>query len=98
MLSKAATILARLKFKRVRLHQLQFQRQGRHHQQIRAPQEDAAMGDRIKTNDGFAMDGKLTSRSDSYEIKNSQVKQRPPAPAPMVKAQAVAPPPKPEKK
>jgi hypothetical protein len=35
------------------------------------------------------MDGKLISRSDAYEIKSSQVKQRPPAPAPMVKAESV---------
>jgi hypothetical protein len=34
----------------------------------------------------LTMDGKLTARSDAYEIKASQVKERPPAPAPMVKA------------
>lgn len=46
------------------------------------------MTNRHRTNDGYAMDGKITSRQDSYEIKTSQIKQRPPAPAPIVKAQA----------
>lgn len=50
------------------------------------------MSNKHRTNDGFAMDGKIMSRQDSYEIKTSQVKQRPPAPAPMVKAQAQTPP------
>jgi hypothetical protein len=36
------------------------------------------MTDKMRTRDTLAMDGKLTSRSDSYEIKSSQVKQRPP--------------------
>jgi hypothetical protein len=44
------------------------------------------MADKHKTLDTLAMDGKLMTRADSYEIKSSQVKQRPPAPAPMVKA------------
>lgn len=51
------------------------------------------MTNKHRTNDGFAMDGKIVSRKDSYEIKTSQVKQRPPAPAPMVKTQAQTPPP-----
>jgi hypothetical protein len=56
------------------------------------------MTNKHRTNDGYAMDGKIMSRQDSYEIKTSQVKQRPPAPAPMVKTQAPTPtPPKPTK-
>ena len=38
------------------------------------------MAEKNRTNDTLAMDG---------EIKSSQVKQRPPAPAPMVKAESV---------
>jgi hypothetical protein len=44
------------------------------------------MGEKSKSFDTMAMDGKLVARADSYEIKSSQVKQRPPAPAPIVKA------------
>jgi len=57
------------------------------------------MADIKKTLDALGMDAKLVSRSDSYEIKQSQVKQRPPAPAPMAKASAAPPaPPKTPKK
>jgi hypothetical protein len=59
------------------------------------------MADKNKAPPKLTMDGKLMPRADSYEIKSSQVKQRPPAPAPMVKAQAPnlppATPPKPSK-
>jgi hypothetical protein len=44
------------------------------------------MVEKNKTLDTLAMDIKLMARVDSYEIKAPQVKQRPPAPAPMVKA------------
>ncbi len=54
------------------------------------------MSNKHRTNDGFAMDGKIMSRQESYEINTSQVKQRPLAPAPMVKAQAQTPPPPPK--
>lgn len=50
------------------------------------------MTNKHRTNDGYAMHGKIMSRQDSYGITTSQVKQRPPAPVPMVKAQAPTPP------
>jgi hypothetical protein len=46
------------------------------------------MGEKNKTLDTLAMDGKLMARSDAYEIKASRVKVRPPAPAPVVKVSA----------
>jgi hypothetical protein len=49
------------------------------------------MVDKNRTIDAIAMNAKLTARSDYYEIKGSQIKQRPPAPPPMVKTTAVAP-------
>jgi hypothetical protein len=43
------------------------------------------MGEKNETLDTLAIDGKLMARSDAYEIKSSQVKARPPAPAPIIK-------------
>lgn len=56
------------------------------------------MADKIKISDMLSMDGKSMERSDSYEIKSSQVKQRPPAPAPIVKVSSETVRPDPSKK
>ncbi len=56
------------------------------------------MGDNKKTFDDLAMDAKVVIRNDSYEINQSQVKQRPPAPAPITKALATPETPKTPKK
>lgn len=56
------------------------------------------MADSKKTFDAIAMDAKLVVRNDSYEIKQSQVKERPPAPAPIVKASVIPETPKHPKK
>lgn len=45
------------------------------------------MGETKKPTDLLGMDAKLMARADSYEMPQSKVKQRPPAPAPMVRAQ-----------
>jgi hypothetical protein len=60
------------------------------------------MVDRNKPISGkLTMDGKLVARSDAYEIKSSQVKERPPAPAPIKAQTPITPasttPPKPSK-
>lgn len=49
------------------------------------------MGNRERIRDQIAQDAKLTGRADSYgPMSGEQIKTRPPAPAPMVKAQSPA--------
>jgi hypothetical protein len=91
---RAVTILARLKFTPGLPPLRPSLRQSLQLPQAQHRLEDAAMSDKREPIRGkLTMDGKLVARQDSYEIKSSQVKQRPPAPAPMVKTQAPISPP-----